>query len=274
MKPGALLGLALGLTLAAAPRSPAATAAPAADPFYLSLLLDGTHAFDEGDAAGAARMLRLACFGLLEDPAALAGCLARLGLAEATAGDREAFFETWRRLATVEQRFDVYRRADLPDEVRSRFEEWLVRLVPEQQLASAETFSALALRRTEVKVRRMAPRERRKELAARLAEEPGSPRWSLLLAELEVEEGKPREALARAEAVVAALPADPEARCVRGLARSASGACPGAVEDLAPCRRCREEPWFAEALLSCQITLAQWALARDLLAALPAEIRV
>lgn len=266
--------LALGAAGLGALGPLAAQSAPAApDPFYLSLLQEGIQLFEEGDAAGAAKSLRLACFGLLEDPRALGGCLVRLGLAQATAGDRDAFFETSRRLFAVEQRFAVYRSAELPPDVRARFEDWLVRLVPEQQLASVEAFSALAQRRLEVRIRRMPPREREKDLLARLAEEPADPRWILLLAELEVEEGKAAAALARAEAVLAAAPGNGAARCVRGLARAEGGACPGAVEDLFPCPRSRSEPAFAQALLACQVALSQWAGARDLLAALPAEVR-
>jgi tetratricopeptide (TPR) repeat protein len=263
---------ALALALAFVHGSPSsAQAAP--DPFYLSLLQEGVQALDEGDAAGAAKALRLACFGLLEDPVELAGCLVRLGLAQAEAGDREAFFETFRRLLGIEQRFGGYRRTDLPEALRSRFEGWLVRLVPEQQLAAAPAFSALALERTAVKIRRLAPKQRRQDLEERLAAAPGEARWALLLAELEIEEGDTAAALARVETVLAGAPADADARCVRGLARASAAACEAAVEDLAPCRRARQEAPYAAALLACQVDLSQWSAALDLLAALPAELR-
>src|SRR5437763_9915096 len=92
-----LLTLTAGLPLAAA-----------VDPFYLSLLRDGQLAFDRKDYPAAARHLRLACFGMLEEPRPLADCLARLALAQDRAEDLDGFRETFKRLAEVEERFNAY----------------------------------------------------------------------------------------------------------------------------------------------------------------------
>ena len=97
-----------------------------ADPFYENLLAKGSDQLHRRDFAAAARTLRLACFGLLEEPERLADGLVRLGLAQGAAGDREAFAETFRRLAEVEERFGAYARASIPGEVRAEFE-WLAR---------------------------------------------------------------------------------------------------------------------------------------------------
>src|SRR5436853_2917424 len=82
--------------------------AAAVDPFYLSLLRDGQLAFDRKDYRAAARHLRLACFGMLEEPRPLADCLARLALAQDRAEDLDGFRETFKRLAEVEERFNAY----------------------------------------------------------------------------------------------------------------------------------------------------------------------
>ena len=63
--------------LLALPAPPRRLAAPlaAVDPFYQSLLRDGQLAFDRKDYPTAARTLRLACFGMLDEPRPLADCL-------------------------------------------------------------------------------------------------------------------------------------------------------------------------------------------------------
>jgi tetratricopeptide (TPR) repeat protein len=114
-----------------------APAARAADPFYLELLRDGTHAYDRGDFAVAARTLRLACFGMLDDPKALAACLARLALAQDKASDVDAFRDTFVRLTEVEERFQGYSQADLPAEVRGALEQKLAARIPASTLNSS-----------------------------------------------------------------------------------------------------------------------------------------
>ena len=65
------------LLLAALLSAGAAAADAAVDPFYQTLLRDGQQAYERKDYAAAARELRLACFGMLEEPATLADCLTR-----------------------------------------------------------------------------------------------------------------------------------------------------------------------------------------------------
>lgn len=76
-------------------------------PHYQGLLRQGLYSLERGDAAAAARHLRLACFGMLDAPEPLADCLARLALAQSTQDDVEAFEQTFRRLIELEERFGV-----------------------------------------------------------------------------------------------------------------------------------------------------------------------
>jgi hypothetical protein len=114
-----IVGLVAWAIVALAP-SPAI----AADPFYLDLLREGGLAYDRGDAARAARTLKLACFGLLEEPKLVGECLARLALAEDKSGDAEGFREAFRRLCEVEDRFGGYSQASpgLPPALRAQLE--------------------------------------------------------------------------------------------------------------------------------------------------------
>ncbi|HEX9731807.1 MAG TPA: hypothetical protein VGG06_07430 [Thermoanaerobaculia bacterium] len=128
-------------TLLAALTGPAAQAA---DRFYEDLLREGILTAERGDAPRAARLLRLACFGLLEEPPALARCLAHLALAQASLDDGDAFFATFQRVLEIEQRFSAYSRAELGDEARRRFEGALRERVSPEVLARSPAFRHLA----------------------------------------------------------------------------------------------------------------------------------
>src|SRR4051812_25152782 len=79
----------------------------AVDPTYLDLLRDGTLEYDRGNFPAAAKSLRLACFGMLDEPKPLAECLARFALAQDKASDPDGFRETFRRLVELEERFQA-----------------------------------------------------------------------------------------------------------------------------------------------------------------------
>ncbi len=128
--------LLLSLLLVAAP------AVAAVDPFYQGLLRDGQLSLDRKDYGNASRQLRLACFGMLDDPRPLADCLSRLLLAQDGAGDIEGVRETFRRLTEVEDRFKTYSQGDVPPELRAALEARLAARIPAATLASAPAFRA------------------------------------------------------------------------------------------------------------------------------------
>lgn len=131
MKPNRLLLL---LLLAAWP------AWAAVDPFYQTLLRDGQHAYDRKDYQAAAHDLRLACFGMLDEPRQLADCLARLALAQDRLNDVEAFRDTFQRLVEIEERFKAYSQAELAQELRAGLEQRLAARIPAATLAGAPAF--------------------------------------------------------------------------------------------------------------------------------------
>lgn len=122
-----------------------AVAPPAAGqdvhPFYDGLLREGLAAFDRQDHAAAARQLRVAAFGLLEEPPRLAHALTYLALAQAELGAAEELEQTVGRLVQIEERFGAYAAADLPGATRARLEEMLLargrRELDEDRAASA-----------------------------------------------------------------------------------------------------------------------------------------
>lgn len=124
-------GLSAALGIAAAPPL------HAADPFHVDLLRDGVHASDRGDHATAARYIRLACFGMLDEPKLLGECLTRLALAQDKAGDQVGFRETFDRLVEIEERFQGYSQANLPAEVRTALTQRLATHIPASTLAAS-----------------------------------------------------------------------------------------------------------------------------------------
>src|SRR5688572_24990002 len=110
------------LLLTAVPPLPASAAI---DPFYQGLLREGQTAFELKDYAGAIRGLRVACFGMLDEPKALADCLTRLALAQDRANDVEGFRGTFQRLADIEERFKAYSQGNAPPELRASLEQRL-----------------------------------------------------------------------------------------------------------------------------------------------------
>jgi predicted Zn-dependent protease len=273
----AMLAAAGVLGLAAAPAARAAT-----DPFYLDLMRDGIQAYDRADYATAAKQLRLACFGLLDDPEPLAGCLTRLGLAQAAAGNADAFRETFRRIVEVETRFGAYTKTDLPPAVRTAFEDRVLAAVPAGTLDAMPAWKALLSRKVEAQIAQLPPRERRRQLEERLAKEPRGIAWNLMLVDLDLAEGRNAPALARAEATVALAPRDPRVLCARGLARAAGNRCGEAVGDLETCSAAAsagaagvpgDGPRFATALLGCRVELGQWRQAEEQVRGLPPDLR-
>lgn len=131
---------ALGVLLAVS----AALPATAAHPHYERLLDRGTFALEQGAFEEAARDLRLACFGLLEEPGRLAVCLTRLGLAQAGSGDEGGFLETFRRVVELEERFGAYGEAEIESGARAAFEAEVAARIPVRILETTPAFARLA----------------------------------------------------------------------------------------------------------------------------------
>lgn len=114
-----------------------------AHPHYERLLGQGTYALDQGDLQQAARDLRLACFGFLEEPDTLAVCLTRLALAQAATGDDQGFQETFRRVVEIDERFGAYSEGRVPPSLRRAFEEEVAARIPERILERTPSFDRL-----------------------------------------------------------------------------------------------------------------------------------
>lgn len=112
----------------------APSASQAADGFYAARLQDGRLAFQTGSAAEAADLLRVACFGLMDQPDLLSEGLVWLVLAQQKLGRGSETDVTLRRFLNVEKRFGAYAKAALPAEARKAFEAVLAARVPPDAL--------------------------------------------------------------------------------------------------------------------------------------------
>jgi len=243
----------------------------AADPFYLRLFSLGTDAFNRRDYKTAARDLRVACFGMLDEPPLLADCLTRLALAQSSSGDDAEFRETFQRLSEVEERFQGYSRADIPRDVRSAFESLVVEKIPRATFSANPTFARFAPTRQDT-VATLPPAQRRKELTRLIKSEPTELSWRLMLAELDLSEGHFRDAYATADGAFKLFAGNKDALKLRGLALAAEKKWPQAESDLKACGFASSDPRVAGALLSCLVEQQRWQEASDLAAQLPPEV--
>ncbi|HEX2254281.1 MAG TPA: hypothetical protein VHQ65_13500, partial [Thermoanaerobaculia bacterium] len=278
--PRAVLGAApraaLRAALLLAALAPAAAAGAQVLPFYQDLLSQGTLALQRGAHAEAERDLRLAAFGMLEEPPLLVATLARLALAQQPLDRGPQLDETLERLLTVERRFAVWDQAPLPEGTRRSVAELLLARVPEASLLAIPAFQPLAEQKLVRRLEAMKPAERRRALAAEIARAPDSPRLQVLLGEEELAAGELPSASSRASRALAAggldAPLETRARCLRGAALARAGGCAAAVADLERCPDARRQVEPARDLLACRLQLGQWSEAQALAAALPPEV--
>jgi tetratricopeptide (TPR) repeat protein len=113
------------------------------DPFYSQLLRDGIRAHERGAHSEAVQLLKLACFGMLDEPRELARGLTHLALAQGAIPDKAGVQATFDRLALVEERFDAYTRAPIPAEERQGAETLFKRFVSPAVLRQSAAFRGL-----------------------------------------------------------------------------------------------------------------------------------
>lgn len=244
--------VAMGVLLAAA--GPAL----AADTFYMGMLRRGSDAFNRGDFAEAAKLLRVACFGFLEEPELLVDGLTRLALAQSALGDKEGFLGTFERVQEVESRFGAYTRAALAAEQRTAFENAVRRMVVVGTLKTDPTFSRL-LPRPEERLGQLPPKQRRTELESLARQEPSEVRWPLMLAELELAEGRSGSAMRAAESAFRLAPDTPQTLRVRGLALAAEKRWALALADLDRLPAEDRDPRVQIAILGGLVELDRWS---------------
>ncbi len=110
--------------------------AQAADEFYTTRLRAGQDALRAKRHAEAVDLLRIAAFGLLEQPPLLMEALSCLTVAQSRAGRIEAVDVTLLRMVEVERQIPSYARATLDPAVRTEFEALAKKRLPPETSAS------------------------------------------------------------------------------------------------------------------------------------------
>jgi len=116
----------------AQPPSPDRTGSPEA--FYASRLAAGKQTLAAGRAAEAADNLRVASFGLLDQPEKLSECLVLLAVAQQRAGRTADAEATLRRFRSAQELFPSWDRLALAPELRSEFVALARKRLPEMNL--------------------------------------------------------------------------------------------------------------------------------------------
>lgn len=243
----------------------------AADSFYMGLLRRGSDAYNRRDYPEAVRLLRVACFGFLEEPELLADGLTRLALAQLEVGDEEAFRESFQRIQEIEARFGAYTKATMAPEQRQGFERTVLRLVPRATIQADPTFSRL-LPKPEDMLANLPAKQRRAELESLFRKDPNEVRWPMMLAELEHRESRFAQAVKAADAALKVAPEKPEAVRLRGLALAADERWALALPDLQGLPANLKDPQVLEATLRCLVGLERWTDAVAFAEGLPASV--
>ncbi len=205
------------------------------DPFYVARQRDGEAALARGDARAAAKDLRIGCFGMLREPAALGRCLATLALAEVRAGDLEGASRTFERLVEAEVLVQAWTQAVLPAELRRAFVQEVGSRLAESQLADRPAFAELLAAKQNVALAGLSGNALRRELKARIAADPAQVSWHEQLVVFEQREGKPTDALAAVDAARAAGHRTDRLACLAGAAAARLGRWERVAAELEQC---------------------------------------
>lgn len=219
----------VSLFLAAA--SSFAPVASAADDFYISRLQEGRVALQTGRTAEATDLLRIACFGLMDNPPLLSEGIVWLGLAQERQGRVADVDATLRRFLEAEKRFGGYDRVVLPADVRKEFDGVLARRLPPEVLLSMPSLVRL-VETEEQKLAKAPPADRARALAAKAKAEPANAKWPVKQARLALDQGQPKDAVRFARQALVLEPENVEARQLRARALTARRDYPEALTDL------------------------------------------
>lgn len=250
-----------------------AAAGQAAQPFYIGLLEAGSRDYLRGDYPAAARQLRVACFGLLDEPSLLTRGLIRLALAQAGQGDDEGFAETFDRLLEVESLFGSYSALPADTPFKVELERLLPRRFAAADLETIPAFAHVAARMRQARLAALPPKRLRRELQRRLERDPGDSEALVLMTRLDIAHDQEPKAEQRLVDLLAARPDNRMARCLYGQMKLRRDDCAGAMEDLSSCSRPPVDQVLGARYLRCLVEAADWQAAGGYLASLPLDLR-
>ncbi len=254
----------------------AATALSAAPPddFYVTRLRAGEEAYTNQLWAQAADELRVASFGLLENPPTLTRALFYLALSQSRAKRTAELTETLNRFVDVERRFPGYAKLDAPAEAKKEFEGLLAERVLPRTLSLVPSLARLVETDAQ-KIAKLPAASRVAALEQKAKEEPASTVWTLELSKSYLETGDEKAAIRWASKTLELDEEETEARVVRARAHFARSDWDLALADLKllPEKTLAETPALQADLFVCLARAKDWTGARESLARVPADLQ-
>jgi hypothetical protein len=189
-----------------------------AEEFYVTRLHAGERAYHEKKWVEAVDQLRIACFGLLDQPQYLSEGLAVLALAQNGAGRSAAVDATLGRFVEAEQRFGVWAKVPLSRDIRADFESLLTKRLRPEVLLGVPTLAGMVETEGQ-RIAKLPPKERQKALEAKAEAEPRNVEWPLALARAAAERGDNKATIRWAGKVLEVDDKNVEALALRTKAR-------------------------------------------------------
>ena len=201
------------------------------DEFYEARLKSGETAYADKRLPEAIDNLRVAAFGLLENPPLESEALVYLALAQNAAGKNGDTDATLARFLEVERHFAPFAKAKLDPAIRASFQALLLARVNASTLAGFPGLSGF-VETQEQRIAKLPPKERWKEYEAAARREPRQPQWALALARESFALSDLKSAIAWSTRALELDPSSAEGHSLRAHALVLSGDCVGAKADL------------------------------------------
>lgn len=251
----------------------AALSAAPPDDFYVTRLKAGEEAYTNQLWAQAADELRVATFGLLENPAMLTRGLFYLALAQSRAKRSAELTETLNRFVDVERRFPGYAKLNAPADARKEFEGLLAERVQPRTLQLVRSLAGLVETDAQ-KIAKLPAKSRVAALEQKAKEEPASTVWTLELSKTLLETGDEKGAVRWASKTLELDEEETEARVVRARAHFARNDFDLALADLRllPAKTLSESPDLRADLFVSLVRTKDWPGAREALAKVSADL--
>jgi len=243
----------------------------ATDDFYEQQLRAGKNDFLNNRVARAADELRIAAFGLLENPPLLQEALVRLALAQEMLGETSEFGRTLDRFIEVEQKFAPYRSLQLEPQIKSAFEKLLSTSVPRQTLASIPGLAPIANYELH-KIAELPEEKRLPAYKAGAAREPNNAEWPLAVAREYAAKNNDREVVRWATKAMEVDPKNIEAAALLARTRAASRDCREAIVLLTEAVTKAHPELFADEAV-CLVQVGRFKEAQAAMANVPPSLR-
>ncbi len=215
--------------------------------------------------------LKIASFGLLENPPRESEALVYLALAQTAAGRISGADATLGRFLEVERRFAPFAKMKLDANVRSEFQAVLLRRVSPSTLLAVPSLAGL-VETEEQKIAKLPPKERWKAYEAGARREPEEPRWALDLARESFGMGDLKAAVEWSTKALELDPSSAEGHALRAHAYVLRGECALARADLQALSPAELDgrPTLVADRFVCFVELKEWASAAEASRSVPA----